>query len=67
MRYALIFGAVSSIIILPFLDGFMFSLNFQASRPPAGMTPFAVYPAFEQLGLISESAMNQLEYITLPL
>ncbi|KXB01433.1 hypothetical protein AKJ35_00390 [candidate division MSBL1 archaeon SCGC-AAA833F18] len=65
-RYTLIFGAVSFIFILPFLDGFTLGLGFQASRPPAGLTPFAAYPAFEHLGLIGGEGMNHLAYIALP-
>ena len=66
LRYAAIFGAVSGVILLPYLDGFTFGLEFQASRPPAGLTPFASYPVFEELGLATGSAAMQLKYIILP-
>lgn len=66
LRYGLIFGAISLIFILPFLDGFTLSLGFQASRPPAGMTPFAAYPIFGELGLVSASGLTHLKYILLP-
>ena len=66
LRYAAIFGVVSGVILLPYLDGFTLGLGFQASRPPAGLTPLSSHAAFEELGLVTGSAAMQLKYIIMP-
>lgn len=66
LRYALIFGVVSAVIILPFLNGVMLSFEFQASRPAAGLTPFHFANGIAELGLLNQSAAEHVEYIVIP-
>ncbi len=66
LRYALIFGAVSAVAILPFLNGVILSFEFQASRPPAGITPFTSAVAIAELGLVDPSTAAHLAYIAIP-
>jgi len=63
LRYATIFGVVSMVFILPFLNGFTTSLSFQALRAPQGITPFS----FALSGkLMDEQTGFQILYIIVP-
>jgi len=65
LRYALVFGLVSAIFILPFLGGVKLSLEFQGAREPSGLTPLNFQYVLEALGL-GESDLLQLRFVILP-
>lgn len=62
VRYIAIFGLVSAVCILPFLDGVMFSLNFHASRVVGGMTILSAFYAVPHLfgAPVSEHLMIEI-------
>ncbi len=64
IRYALIFGAVSTLFVLPYWGGVTTALSFQTLRAPQGMTPFSAYYAFE--GGLSEATAFQWKHIIIP-
>lgn len=64
LRYMLVFGAVSAVFTLPYLEGFTTSSSFQTFRAPQGMTPFS---SFNVVGeYLGEPATFQLRYIIAP-
>jgi len=66
LRYALVFGAVSALFILPFWGGVKLSFEYQGAREPSGLTPLSFHYAFEVLGFLSETSLLQLRFIILP-
>ena len=65
VRYALIFGAVAALVILPFWTGVKLSFEYQSARAPSGLTPLSVQFVATALGA-GESTLDQLEFVILP-
>ena len=66
LRYALIFGAVAALVILPFWNGVKLSFEFQGARAPSGLTPLNFYYVFDAFGGLSEQSLLQLKFVILP-
>ncbi len=65
LRYALIFGLVSAMLILPFWSGVKLSFEFHTAREPGGLTLFAAHHIATPLGA-GELTAQQLKFVVLP-
>ena len=66
LRYALIFGLVTALFVLPYWSGVKLGLEYQAAREPSGLTPLSFHYVFGALGSLSETSLLQLQFIILP-
>ena len=65
LRYALVFGLISALVILPFYGGVKLGLEYQSAREPSGLTPLSIGTALKNLG-ISGIDVTQLDFVILP-
>lgn len=66
LRYAVIFGVVAALFILPFWQGVKLSFEYQGAREPSGLTPLTFHYVFGYFGLLNETNVLQLQLVILP-